>query len=66
MLGQYNFTIQYKEKFCLLAGVFGAKATGEPAVLLGVSSLLAIRHALAAAKLDLGADPKEWFNLCKF
>ncbi len=30
-------------KTFVLAGVFGAKATGEPAMLFGVSSLLAIR-----------------------
>ena len=48
-----------------LAGVFGAKATGEPAVLLGISGLIAIRKALAAAKADLGADVTQWFDLCK-
>jgi xanthine dehydrogenase molybdopterin-binding subunit B len=45
--------------------VLGSKATGEPSVLMGVSALLAIRHAIAAAKKDLGEDPKAWFNLCK-
>jgi hypothetical protein len=33
---------------------------------MGVSALLAIRHAIAAAKKDLGEDPKAWFSLCKF
>ena len=33
---------------------------------MGVSALLAIRQAIAAAKKDLGEDPKTWFNLCKF
>ncbi len=47
------------------AGVFGAKAIGEPPMLFGVSSLIAIRRALAAAKADAGADPTQWFNLCK-
>ena len=46
-------------------GVFGAKAIGEPAVLMGVSCLLAIRQALAAAKIQFGEDPKQWFDLCK-
>ena len=49
----------------ITGGVFGAKATGEPAVLMGVSALLAIRQALAAAKIDLGEDPLQWFDLCK-
>jgi hypothetical protein len=33
---------------------------------MGVSALLAIRQAIAAAKKDLGEDPKTWFNLRKF
>jgi hypothetical protein len=33
---------------------------------MGVSALLAIRQAIAAAKKDLGEDPKAWFNLRKF
>ena len=44
-------------------GILGSKATGEPAFLLGVSAVFAIRHALAAAKADAGADPRAWFRM---
>jgi len=49
-----------------LAGVFGAKAIGEPAVLFGISSVLAIKQALNAGKVDVGVDPTQWFDLRKF
>lgn len=58
-----DFRVSFFDSKRSPAGVFGAKATGEPAVLLGVSALLAVRHALAAVKKDLGEDPKAWFNL---
>ena len=48
------------------SGVLGSKATGEPSVLMGVSALMAIRQAIAAAKKDMGEDPKAWFNLCEY
>ena len=48
-------------------GVLGAKATGEPSAIMGVAVLLAIKRALAAARVEtLGSAPDEWFDLCKF
>ena len=48
-------------------GVLGSKATGEPAVHMGVSCVLALRRAIDAARTTiLNKDPKEWYPLCKF
>ena len=40
----------------------GAKATGEPCFLLGVSVLFAIRDAINAARRDL-RNEKSWYSL---
>lgn len=47
-------------------GVLGSKATGEPAVHMGVSVGLAIRHAINAVKQENENYKKEWFQLGKF
>jgi hypothetical protein len=48
-------------------GVLGSKATGEPAVHMGVSSVLALRQAIDAGRTTiLKKDPKDWYSLCKF
>ena len=47
-------------------GVLGSKATGEPAVHMGVSVGLAIRHAIDAVKQENASYKKEWFQLGKF
>ena len=47
-------------------GVLGSKATGEPAVHMGVSVGLAIRHAINAVKQESEHYKKEWFQLGKF
>ena len=48
-------------------GVLGSKATGEPAVHMGVSCVLALRRAIDAARTTiLKKDPKEYYSLCKF
>ena len=48
-------------------GVYGSKATGEPGVHFGVSTVLAVREALKAARTELlGKNPKEWITLSKF
>ena len=44
-------------------GVLGSKATGEPAVHMGVSVGLAIRHALTAVQAELNPDRSDWFQL---
>jgi len=47
-------------------GVLGSKATGEPAVHMGVSCLLALRRAInAGRKTHLKKDEKDWYSLCK-
>ena len=47
-------------------GVLGSKATGEPAVHMGVSCVLALRRAIDAARTTiLKKDPKEYYSLCK-
>lgn len=43
-------------------GVLSSKGTGEPAVHLGLTVALAIRHAIMAAKKDLGTGD-DWINL---
>ena len=43
-------------------GILGSKATGEPAVHMGVSVGLAIRHALEAVKTEI-LYKKEWTQL---
>ena len=45
-------------------GVLSSKGTGEPAVHLGLTVALAIRHAIMAAKKDLGTGD-DWINLGK-
>ena len=47
-------------------GVLGSKATGEPAVHMGVSVALAIRHAINAVKKENAHYKKEWFELGSF
>ena len=47
-------------------GVLGSKATGEPAVHMGVSVGLAIRHALTAVQAELNPDGSDWFQLGMF
>ena len=47
-------------------GVLGSKATGEPAVHMGVSVGLAIRHALTAVQAEVNPDRSDWFQLGMF
>jgi hypothetical protein len=48
-------------------GVLGSKATGEPAVHMGVSTVLALRKAIDAARTTiLNKDPKDWYPLCEY
>ena len=47
-------------------GVLGSKATGEPAVHMGVSVGLAIRHALTAVQAEVNPDRSDWFQLSMF
>ncbi len=47
-------------------GVLGSKATGEPAVHMGVSCVLALRRAIDAGRRSLlHKDDKDWYSLCK-
>ena len=41
-------------------GILGSKATGEPAVALGASVVLAIEEAVSAFRLANGVDTKRW------
>lgn len=43
------------------AAVLGSKASGEPAVLLGVGTFFALKQAVAAARKDAGLTG--WFEL---
>ena len=46
-------------------GLLGSKATGEPAVHMGVSVALAIRQALIASRRHLGQQfDSDWYNNC--
>merc|ERR1712218_505261 len=47
-------------------GVLGSKATGEPAVHMGVSVGLAIRHALTAVQAEVNPERSDWFQLGMF
>jgi xanthine dehydrogenase/oxidase len=42
-------------------GVLKSKATGEPAVCLTVSVPLAIRNAVAAARVDAAESNSKWY-----
>ena len=44
-------------------GILGSKATGEPAVHMGISVAFAIRHALDAVKQEISPNNKEWYQL---
>lgn len=44
-------------------GFLRSKATGEPGVCLAYTVVLAIRHALVAARKDAGLPEDEWFEM---
>ena len=46
-------------------GVLGSKATGEPAVHMGVSVGLAIRNAIENVQGEISQSKKEWIQLSK-
>eukprot|EP00095_Tigriopus_kingsejongensis_P005797 maker-scaffold88_size394946-snap-gene-2.26 protein:Tk05797 transcript:maker-scaffold88_size394946-snap-gene-2.26-mRNA-1 annotation:"hypothetical protein DAPPUDRAFT_313254" len=44
-------------------GVLGSKATGEPPLLMAVSSLLAVKDAIKDVRKRLNVEPQGWFSL---
>ena len=45
------------------AGVFGSKAVGEQALMLGISAIFALRRAIDSVKKDLGETPMVFYQL---
>lgn len=43
-------------------GIFGSKATGEPAITLSIVVVFALRHAIDSFRLDNG-QTKKWYRL---
>ena len=44
-------------------GVLGSKATGEPAVHMGISVAFAIRNALDSMRNEIGPGNYQWYPL---
>lgn len=68
--GAKDIPIDFRVKFIQNArndsnvGIFGSKATGEPAITLSVVVVFALRHALDSVRLDNGLTEK-WYHLGK-
>ncbi|XP_050092812.1 uncharacterized protein LOC126575867 [Anopheles aquasalis] len=57
-----DFRVRLLQNTLLPTGVQRSKATGEPAVNMGIVVLFALRNAINAARRDAGA-PEEWIPL---
>lgn len=65
--GAKDIPIDFRVKFLQNVngnGIFGSKATGEPAVNLSIVTMFALRHAIDAIYLDNGQNVK-WYPLGK-
>lgn len=65
--GAKDIPIDFRVKFIQNAsnvGIFGSKATGEPAITLAVVVVFALRHALDSVRQDNGYTEK-WYHLGK-
>lgn len=63
--GAKDIPIDFRVKFLQNtsnAGVFGSKATGEPALTLSIVVVFALRHALDSVRLDNG-HTENWYHL---
>ncbi|XP_034833025.2 xanthine dehydrogenase/oxidase-like [Maniola hyperantus] len=58
-----NFRIYFKKRGYSNDAIFGAKGTGEPATCLSVVIALAMRAAIASARLDSGLPTTQWFHI---
>jgi xanthine dehydrogenase/oxidase len=58
-----DFRVRLAENKTNVVGVLGSKAVGEPPLILSTSLLLAIRHAIAAARTDRGLTGHFRFDL---
>lgn len=58
-----DFRVRLAENKTNVVGVLGSKAVGEPPLILSTSLLLAIRHAIAAARADRGLTGHFQFDL---
>jgi xanthine dehydrogenase/oxidase len=58
-----DFRVKLAENKTNVAGVLGAKAIGEPPLVLSSSIAYAIRHAIASARADRGSHGHFSFNL---
>lgn len=63
--GAKDIPIDFRIKFLQNVnndGIFGSKATGEPAVNLSIVTMFALRHAIDAIREDNGNN-KKWYRL---
>lgn len=63
--GAKDIPIDFRIKFLQNVnndGIFGSKATGEPAFNLSVVSIFALRHAIDAIRAD-NENTKKWYHL---
>lgn len=57
-----DFRVTFLKNSVNNVGIFGSKATGEPAFTLACCVLFALRHALTSARKDAGLND-DWFRL---
>lgn len=63
--GAKDIPIDFRIKFLQNVnndGVFGSKATGEPAFTLAIAVVFALRHAINSVRADNGTTPM-WYRL---
>lgn len=63
--GAKDIPIDFRVKFLQNVnndGIFGSKATGEPAFCLSIVVVFALRHAIDSVRFDNGNDEK-WYHL---
>ncbi|CAH0726812.1 unnamed protein product, partial [Brenthis ino] len=58
-----DFRIYFRKGSFSNESIFGAKVTGEPATCMGIVVSFALRHAIAAARLETGISPTQWFQI---